>query len=135
MLVNYHSKTQTILQQLMSVKTFEENKQTKPHTHRLFVHNKYHTYPCGLRSKESSRLCCKLGEPKSAAALLAAVAVPVLIVVVPSVPDPLVHTFGGLVSRASDSAKFFTWCITPLQKKKSLFGGWFGCGGIFCEVG
>lgn len=51
-------------------------------------------------------------------------AVPVLIVVVvPSVPDPLVHTFGGLVSKASDSAKFFTWCITPLQKKKSLFGG------------
>lgn len=52
-------------------------------------------------------------------------AVPVLIVVVvPSVPDPLVHTFGGLVSKASDSAKFFTWCITPLRKKKSLFGGW-----------
>lgn len=46
-----------------------------------------------------------------------------MVVVVPSVPDPLVHTFGGLVSKASDSAKFFTWCITPLRQKRSLFGG------------
>lgn len=46
-----------------------------------------------------------------------------MVVVVPSVPDPLVHTFGGLVSKASDSAKFFTWCITPLRKKRFLFGG------------
>lgn len=100
---------------------------------RLFFHSNKHTYPCGLRSKESSRLCCKLGEPKSAAALLAAVAVPVLIVVVvASVPDPFVHTFGGLVSKASDSAKFFTWCITPLQKKKSLLGGLVWLWRVFC---
>lgn len=46
-----------------------------------------------------------------------------MVVVVPRVPDPLVHTFGGLVSKASDSAKFFTWCITPLRQKRSLFGG------------
>lgn len=46
-----------------------------------------------------------------------------MVVVVPSVPDPLVHTFGGLVSKASDSAKFLTWCITPLRQKRSLFGG------------
>lgn len=75
-------------------------------------------YPCGLRSRESSLLCCKLGEPKSAAVLLAAVAVPVLIVVVaPSIPEPLVHALGGLVSKASDSARFFTWCITPVKKE------------------
>lgn len=41
-------------------------------------------------------------------------AVPVLTVVVAlSVPEPLVQALGGLVSKASDSAKFFTWCITP----------------------
>lgn len=48
--------------------------------------------------------------------MLAAVAVPVLIA--PNVPEPLVQALGGLVNKASDSARFFTWCITPLKSKK-----------------
>lgn len=73
------------------------------------------TYPWGLRSRESSLLCCKLGDPRSAEALVAAVAVPLLTDGVdPKDPDPFVHAFGGLVNNDSDSAKCFTWCITPL---------------------
>lgn len=58
-------------------------------------------------------LCWKLGEPRSGVALEAAVVVAVLMVVVHKLAVPLVHAFGGLVRKASDSARFFTWCITP----------------------
>lgn len=76
-------------------------------------------YPCGLRSSESSMLCWKLGEPKSGVTLEAAVVVAVVMVVVQRLAVPLVHAFGGLVRNTSDSARFFTWCITPEQNKSN----------------
>ena len=76
------------------------------------------TYPWGLRSKESSLLCCKLGDPRSAEVLVAAVAVPLLTDGVdPKDPDPFAQAFGGLVNNDSDSARCLTWCITPSQNK------------------
>lgn len=69
------------------------------------------SHPCGLRSSESSMLCWKLGEPRSGVAVVAAVVFAVLMV--HRLAVPLVHAFGGLVRKASDSARFFTWCITP----------------------
>lgn len=87
----------------------QERKKKNPLAHLLFTeswistyiqakyiknHNK--THPWGLRSKESSLLCCKLGDPRSAEALVAAVAVPLLAGVVdPRDPDPFVHALGG----------------------------------------
>lgn len=56
-------------------------------------------------------LCWKLGEPRSGVAVVAAVVFAVLMV--HRLAVPLVHAFGGLVRKASDSARFFTWCITP----------------------
>lgn len=76
------------------------------------------TYPWGLRSRESSLLCCKLGDPRSAEALVAAVAVPLLTDGVdPKDPDPFAQAFGGLVNNDSDSARCLTWCITPSRNK------------------
>lgn len=70
------------------------------------------THPCGLRSSESSML--KLGEPRSGAVLFADVDEAVLMVVVHRLAVPLGQALGGLVTRKlSDSARFFTWCITP----------------------
>lgn len=81
-------------------------------------HRQTATYPWGLRSKESSLLCCRLGEPRSAGAFVAAVAAALVTgAVEPKDPDPLVHTFGGLVNKASDSARCLTWCITPSQQE------------------
>lgn len=45
--------------------------------------------------------------------MVAAVVVAVVMVVVQRLAVPLVHALGGLVRNASDSARFFTWCITP----------------------
>lgn len=77
------------------------------------------THPCGLRSRESSMLCWKLGEPRSGAVLLAEVADAVLMVVLHRLAVPLGHAFGGLVTRMlSDSDRFFTWCITPRKQQQ-----------------
>lgn len=76
------------------------------------------SHPCGLRSSESSMLCWKLGEPRSGVALVADVVDAVLIVVVHRLAVPLVQALGGLVRKVSDSARFFTWCITPVEEKK-----------------
>lgn len=51
--------------------------------------------------------------------LEAAVVVAVVMVVVQRLAVPLVHALGGLVRNASDSARFFTWCITP-EEQESL---------------
>lgn len=59
-------------------------------------------------------LCWKLGEPRSGVVLLADVVDAVLMVVVQRLAVPLGQAFGGLVTKKlSDSAKFFTWCMTP----------------------
>lgn len=77
------------------------------------------THPCGLRSRESSMLCWKLGEPRSGVALLADVVDAVLMVVVHKLAVPLGQAFGGLVTRKlSDSERFFTWCITPWRERR-----------------
>ncbi len=83
------------------------------------LHVRVALYPCGLRSRESSMLCWKLGEPKSGVTLEAAVVVAVVMVVVQRLVVPLVHAFGGLVRNTSDSARFFTWCMTPKQNKSN----------------
>lgn len=66
-------------------------------------------------------LCWKLGEPRSGVALLADVVDAVLMVVVHRLAVPLGQALGGLVTRKlSDSARFFTWCITPgTERRKS----------------
>lgn len=64
-------------------------------------------------------LCWKLGEPKSGVALLVVVVDVVLIVVVHRLVLLLGQALGGLVTRKlSDSAKFLTWCITPVERGK-----------------
>lgn len=68
-------------------------------------------------------LCWKLGEPRSGVTLFADVVEAVLMVVVHRLVVPLGQALGGLVTRnASDSARFLTWCITPVEvkKKKSM---------------
>lgn len=73
-----------------------------------------HTHPCGLRSNESSTLCWKLGEPRSAVLLFAGVGDEVLMVEVHKLVVLPGQAFGGLVTKKlSDSERFFTWCITP----------------------
>jgi len=73
------------------------------------------THPWGLRSRESSMLCWKLGEPRSGAAVWAE-AEPTVALLRPA--GPLGHAFGGLVTKKlSDSDKFFTWYITPGEKR------------------
>ncbi len=79
-------------------------------------------------------LCWKLGEPKSGVTLEAAVVVAVVMVVVQRLAVPLVHAFGGLVRNTSDSARFFTWCITPKQKnsnKTAVLGVMHYCNQIY----
>lgn len=79
-------------------------------------------------------LCWKLGEPKSGVTLEAAVVVAVVMVVVQRLAVPLVHAFGGLVRNTSDSARFFTWCITPEQNKSNktpVLGVMHYCNQIF----
>lgn len=64
-------------------------------------------------------LCWKLGEPRSGVTLFADVVEAVLMVVVHRLVVPLGQALGGLVTRnASDSARFLTWCITPVEVKK-----------------
>lgn len=64
-------------------------------------------------------MCWKLGEPRSGFALLAEVVDELLMVVVQRLVVPLEQAFGGLVTRKlSDSARFFTWCITPEREIK-----------------
>lgn len=94
-----------------------------------------HTHPCGLRSNESSTLCWKLGEPRSAVLLFAGVGDEVLMVEVHKLVVLPGQAFGGLVTKKlSDSERFFTWCITPVTshrnvgyrvlKKANLFASW-----------
>lgn len=74
------------------------------------------THPWGLRSNESSTLCWKLGEPRSAVVLFVGV---VLMVDVHKLVVLLEQAFGGLVTKKlSDSERFFTWCITPVTSQK-----------------
>lgn len=83
-------------------------------------------------------LCWKLGEPKSGVTLEAAVVVAVVMVVVQRLAVPLVHAFGGLVRNTSDSARFFTWCITPKQNKSNktaVLGVMHYCNQIYIFAG
>lgn len=67
--------------------------------------------------------------------LEAAVVVAVVMVVVQRLAVPLVHAFGGLVRNTSDSARFFTWCITPEQNKSNKTTETHYCNHIsFAEV-
>ena len=71
--------------------------------------------------------------------LVAVVVVAVLMVVVHRLAVPLVQALGGLVRKVSDSARFFTWCITPEEgrdgRRRGQEAAWTGSQPRDCSRG